>query len=124
MLVLSRQRDEIIMIGDDVEVTIVDIRGEKVRIGITAPAHIPVHRKEVYEAIKRENYAASKITPEDLDSATDGGSKASQTGADKKVSRARKSSWPRQRGSAGGRSRTGNKGQADETTSGQSPSVG
>ena len=58
MLVLSRQRDETIMIGDDVEITIVDIRGEKVRLGITAPPHVPVHRKEVYEAIKREKKAA------------------------------------------------------------------
>ncbi len=54
MLVLSRQRDETIIIGDDIEITIVDIRGEKVRLGINAPHHIPVHRKEVYEAIKRE----------------------------------------------------------------------
>lgn len=66
MLVLSRQRDETIMIGDDVEITIVDIRGDKVRIGITAPTHIPVHRKEVYDAIKRENRAAANIKPEDL----------------------------------------------------------
>jgi carbon storage regulator len=57
MLVLSRQRDETIMIGDDVEITVVDIRGEKVRLGINAPAHVPVHRKEVYEAIKREKEA-------------------------------------------------------------------
>jgi carbon storage regulator len=42
------------MIGDDVEVTIVDIRGDKVRLGITAPKAIPVHRREVYEAIQRE----------------------------------------------------------------------
>jgi carbon storage regulator len=54
MLVLSRQKDESIMIGDDVEVTIVDVRGDKVRLGITAPKSIPVHRREVYEAIKRE----------------------------------------------------------------------
>ncbi len=54
MLVLSRQRDETIVIGEDIEITVVDIRGEKVRLGIQAPAHIPVHRKEVYEAIKRE----------------------------------------------------------------------
>jgi len=54
MLVLSRQRDETIMIGDEIEITVVDIRGEKVRLGINAPAHVPVHRKEVYEAIKRE----------------------------------------------------------------------
>ena len=58
MLVLSRQRDETIVIGDDIEITIVDIRGEKVRVGISAPSHISVHRKEVYEAIKRENEAA------------------------------------------------------------------
>jgi carbon storage regulator len=54
MLVLSRHRDESIMIGDDVIITIVDIRGDKVRIGIEAPNDVPVHRKEVYEAIKRE----------------------------------------------------------------------
>lgn len=54
MLVLSRQRDESIMIGDDVEITIVDIRGNKVRLGIQAPKEIPVHRKEIYEAIQRE----------------------------------------------------------------------
>ena len=54
MLVLSRQKDESIIIGDDVEVTIVDVRGDKVRLGITAPKEIPVHRREVYEAIQRE----------------------------------------------------------------------
>lgn len=66
MLVLSRQRDETIMIGDDIEITVVDIRGEKVRLGITAPNAIPVHRKEVYDAIKRENMAAAGMKPEDL----------------------------------------------------------
>jgi len=66
MLVLSRQRDETIMIGDDVEITVVDIRGDKVRLGITAPSHIPVHRKEVYEAIQRENRAAAQVRPEDI----------------------------------------------------------
>ena len=54
MLVLSRQKDESIIIGDDVEVTIVDVRGDKVRLGISAPREIPVHRKEIYEAIQRE----------------------------------------------------------------------
>jgi carbon storage regulator len=58
MLVLSRQRDETIKIGDDVEITIVDIRGDKVRLGISAPPHIAVHRKEVYEAIRREKEAS------------------------------------------------------------------
>jgi len=66
MLVLSRHCDEAIMIGDDVEITIVDIRGDKVRVGINAPARIPVHRKEIYEAIRLENeqaisFAASPI---------------------------------------------------------------
>ena len=55
MLVLSRHRDESIMIGDNIVITIVDIRGDKVRLGIQAPTDVPVHREEVYEAIKREN---------------------------------------------------------------------
>jgi carbon storage regulator len=63
MLVLSRHRDESIMIGDDVMITIVDIRGDKVRLGIDAPQEIPVHRQEVYDAIKRENQNASKLGP-------------------------------------------------------------
>lgn len=54
MLVLSRHRDESIMIGDNIVITIVDIRGDKVRLGIQAPTEIPVHRQEVYEAILRE----------------------------------------------------------------------
>jgi carbon storage regulator len=58
MLVLSRQRDESIVIGDNVVITIVDIRGDKVRLGIEAPGEIPVHRQEVYEAIQRENRKA------------------------------------------------------------------
>jgi len=54
MLVLSRYKDESIMVGEDVEVTIVEVRGNKVRLGITAPRFIPIHRREVYEAIQRE----------------------------------------------------------------------
>jgi carbon storage regulator len=54
MLVLSRHRDESIMIGDEIVVTIVDIRGDKVRLGINAPSSIPVHRQEVFDAIQRE----------------------------------------------------------------------
>jgi carbon storage regulator len=61
MLVLSRQRDETIMIGDEIEITVVDIRGDKVRLGITAPTRIAVHRKEVYEAIRRENEQAAEL---------------------------------------------------------------
>ena len=66
MLVLSRQRDETIMIGDEVEITVVDIRGDKVRLGINAPRTIHVHRKEVYEAIQRENADAARVQIEDL----------------------------------------------------------
>jgi len=71
MLVLSRQRDETIMIGDEVEITVVDIRGDKVRLGITAPRHIQVHRKEVYEAIKRENQQAAGLKPQDVPKVVD-----------------------------------------------------
>lgn len=54
MLVLTRQVNESIMIGDDIEVMVVDIRDDKVRLGIRAPGCVPVHRLEVHEAIKRE----------------------------------------------------------------------
>ncbi len=63
MLVLSRHRDESIMIGDDIVITIVDIRGDKVRLGIDAPQAIPVHRQEVYDAIQRENAQAIDLNP-------------------------------------------------------------
>ena len=63
MLVLSRQRDESIMIGDKVVVTIVDIRGDKVRLGIQAPQEISVHRQEVYDAIQRENRLTNPLQP-------------------------------------------------------------
>lgn len=61
MLVLSRKRDEVIMIGD-IAVTIVDIRGDKVRIGIAAPKDVPVHRLELYEAIQRQNAELAQAT--------------------------------------------------------------
>ena len=63
MLVLSRLRDERIMIGDDIEITVVDVRGDKVRIGINAPTQIPVHRKEVYESLKAESRRAAAQAP-------------------------------------------------------------
>ena len=66
MLVLSRQRDETIIIGDNIEITVVDIRGDKVRLGVSAPKEISVHRKEVYDAIRRENREAAQVKPEDL----------------------------------------------------------
>lgn len=71
MLVLSRQRDETIMIGDEIEITVVDIRGDKVRLGINAPNRIAVHRKEVYDAIREENERAAalrgELAPTDFD---------------------------------------------------------
>ena len=54
MLIITRRKDESIMIGDDIEVWVVDVRGDKVRLAINAPRSIPVHRKEIYEAIQRE----------------------------------------------------------------------
>lgn len=59
MLVVTRQRDECIFIGDDIKIMVVDIRGDKVRLGIEAPKNIPVHRQEVYEAIQREHMTQS-----------------------------------------------------------------
>lgn len=65
MLVLARQKDQSIIIGDDIEVTVVDIRGDKVRLGINAPRSISVHRKEVYELVKKgEGKAKSVIAPD------------------------------------------------------------
>ncbi len=65
MLVLSRQRDESIIIGDNVVITVVDVRGDKVKLGIDAPKEITVHRREVYEAIQRENRQAALLKPDD-----------------------------------------------------------
>ncbi|MFZ4465441.1 MAG: carbon storage regulator CsrA [Phycisphaerales bacterium] len=61
MLVLSRHRDEAIMIGDDVEIVVVDIRGDKVRLGVNAPSRVAVHRKEIYESIRQENAQAAAL---------------------------------------------------------------
>ncbi len=57
MLVLSRHRNQQIFIGDDIVVTVVEIRGDKVRLGIDAPTDVPVHRSEVYHALKRQEAA-------------------------------------------------------------------
>ena len=58
MLVLSRKKNEQIVINDDITIVIVEIRGDKVRLGIESPKEIPVHRREVYDAIKRAEQAA------------------------------------------------------------------
>jgi carbon storage regulator len=58
MLVLSRKRDERIVIGDNIVITVVDVRGDKVRLGIEAPSEVPVHRQEVLDALRRSSAAA------------------------------------------------------------------
>ncbi len=66
MLVLSRKANESIMIGDDIEVSIIEIAGKSIKLGIAAPKDVVVHRKEVYEAIKNENLqAVRKEAPKD-----------------------------------------------------------
>ena len=55
MLVLSRKKNESIVINDDISIVVVEIRGDKVRLGVAAPKEIPVHRQEVYDAIQRSN---------------------------------------------------------------------
>ncbi len=65
MLVLSRYKDQSIYIGDDIVVTIVDVRGDRIRLGIEAPPNVPVHRQEIYEAIQREN--ASELEVESVE---------------------------------------------------------
>jgi carbon storage regulator len=59
VLVLSRKLEESIMIGDEIEIKVISVQGETVKLGITAPRSIPVHRKEVYEEIERENIRAA-----------------------------------------------------------------
>src|SRR4029453_14641233 len=60
MLVLSRKKNESIVINNDITIVVVEIRGDKVRLGVEAPKEIPVHRREVYEAIKRKRSAAKQ----------------------------------------------------------------
>jgi carbon storage regulator len=73
MLVLARKHNQSIMIGDDIEIVILEIKGDQVKLGINAPKKIAVHRKEIYEEIQLENIAASgyKIKPEDLKNLSD-----------------------------------------------------
>lgn len=59
MLVLSRKKNESIVINNDITIVVVEIRGDKVRLGVEAPKEVPVHRREVYDAIKRNEAAAN-----------------------------------------------------------------
>jgi carbon storage regulator len=62
LLVLTRKRNQSIIIGDDIEVTIVEIRGDQVRLGVEAPRSVSVHRREVYEEIRQANREAVSAT--------------------------------------------------------------
>lgn len=73
MLVLSRKKNESIVINDDITIVVVEIRGDKVRLGVEAPKEVPVHRNEVYEAIRRNQQAAQQpaIEPDNTTSAAE-----------------------------------------------------
>ena len=66
MLVLTRKPDQSIMIGDEIEITVLEVRGEQVRLGIRAPRTVAVHRKEVFEQIQQQGVQPSDAQAEDL----------------------------------------------------------
>lgn len=66
MLVLTRKVHQSIVIGDGVEVVVLEVRGEQVRLGIKAPKDVMVHRKEIYDQILEENKGSSQVRPEDV----------------------------------------------------------
>ena len=66
MLVLTRKPDQSIMVGNDIEITVLEVRGEQVRLGIRAPRQVAVHRKEVFEQIRQENQNASIVAADGL----------------------------------------------------------
>lgn len=67
MLILTRKKNEQIMIGNDIVITVTDIRGDKIRLGVEAPKEVPVHRSEIYEAIKRQEQEAVNQEKENTD---------------------------------------------------------
>ena len=71
MLILSRKLNESIIIGDDIELSVVDIKGDQVKIGINAPKNVKVFRKEVYDAIQEENRAAARSSADTIPSLDD-----------------------------------------------------
>lgn len=70
MLVLSRKKNESIVINDDITIVVVEIRGDKVRLGVEAPKEVPVHRREVFDAIRRNEAASVDRTRESSASGT------------------------------------------------------
>jgi carbon storage regulator len=73
MLILTRRRGESIIIGGDIEITLLQVQGDQVRLGITAPKDVSVHRKELLEQIRAENIAAAGAEPEQLSRMNDPG---------------------------------------------------
>jgi len=86
MLVLSRKKNEMVMVGDDIKIVVVEIRGDKVRLGIEAPQDVPVHRIEVYDAIQRKKKAdpdaTNQINKHDTDQAPLSRFRTSKVGKD------------------------------------------
>jgi carbon storage regulator len=72
MLILTRKIGECIIIGDDIKVHVVEIRGKQVRLGIEAPTHAPIYRQEVYQKILEENRSAARLNPADFDQMING----------------------------------------------------
>ncbi|MDO4586178.1 MAG: carbon storage regulator CsrA [Planctomycetia bacterium] len=71
MLVLSRYKDQSIYIGDDIVITVVDVRGDRIRLGIEAPSDVPVHRQEIYEAIKKEEELVQCVAKDTADNSVE-----------------------------------------------------
>lgn len=71
MLILTRKQGESVAIGDDIQVTVVEIQGKQVKLGVKAPREIAVHRQEIYEKIQKENIRAAQISREDLEKLKD-----------------------------------------------------
>jgi carbon storage regulator len=66
MLVLTRKLNQSIVIGDGIEIIVLEVRGEQVRLGIKAPKSVAVHRKEIYDQIRDENLEATQLDPSDI----------------------------------------------------------
>jgi carbon storage regulator len=78
MLILTRRVGETVMIGDDVTITVLGVKGNQVRVGINAPKHVAVHREEIYERIKREQQGAGPAGPDEPDNTEDKPDKSAQ----------------------------------------------